>query len=301
MISGISAILIVYNQPELLKRCLSSLTGWIDEIIIVDLESTEDIKIIAKEFGVVYKKIKKVDVVEKVRQKTLEFASCQYILFIDQDEIIPLSLAKELKRIATEGKYDYVSFPRQNFVFGKWVTASRWWPDYQVRFFKKGALTWPTILHAQPVLVGEEYRIPPETKFALLHHNYKNLDEWFEKNRRYAKSDAADHLESAVPFTLFQAMQLSVSEFVSRFFAGNGYRDGMHGLVLGVLQSFYYFLVYAYYWEGKNYKQLEMEESIRTFPRVWFGHALSETMHWDTLKSNIVKKIQAKLIRRIII
>jgi len=116
---------------------------------------------------------------------------------------------------------------------------------------------------------------------------------------RYAKADAIERVESGQKLSLVQATRLSVSELISRFFAGEGYRDGMHGLVLAILQSFYYFMVYAYYWEAKKYKDLESESTIQSFPRVWFSHGLSEVLYWDK-KHNFLANIKSKLVRRLI-
>ncbi len=295
---GISAIVIVHNQVALLKECMASLS-WVDELIVVDLESTEDVKSVATQFSATYRLVPKVSIVEKVRQSSLEYATHEYVLFLDPDETISPTLAPAIQAQIAEGKYDYLATPRQNYVFGSWVKHSRWWPDYQVRIFKVGVATWPTTLHGQPKLTGEEYRFPAEPSFALTHQNYLSIDEWLEKNRRYARTEAEDRLHSGDSFTLLSATKLSISELMSRFFAGEGYRDGLHGLMLAILQSFYYFLVYAYYWEGKKYAELETPTAIKNFPRTWFSHALSETLYWDKLTSPI-KTIKAKLVRRMI-
>lgn len=300
MAAPVSAILIVYNQSELLLRALTSIQHLAAEIIVIDLESTEDLKSVAKTYGAKYIKLPKVEIVELIRQKSLDYASQPYVLFLDADETIPPGLAKEITSLTKQGNFDFFEIPRQNFVFGSWVQASRWWPDYQIRLFKKGSATWPTTIHTPPITSGTSYRFLADPKLAITHQNYQNLDEWFEKNRRYAKSDATSRVASATPLSLVAAMKLSISEFVSRYFAGQGYLDGLRGLVLAILQSFYYFLVYAYYWEIKGYAELESKESLKSFPRAWFAHGLSEIMHWDSLKSSFVKKIKTKLVRKMI-
>jgi hypothetical protein len=73
----------------------------------------------------------------------------------------------------------------------------------------------------------------------------------------------------------------------------------MHGLILSILQSFYYFMVYAYYWEAMKYADLENAATIKSFPRTWFSHGLAETLYWDK-NTNIVANIKSKLARRLI-
>lgn len=296
---GISAVVVVHNQLDLLKKCLDSIYSWVDEIILIDLESTEDIKSLVPQYQAKYIAHKKVAIVEEIRQESLQHTSHEYVLFIDPDETIPQTLAQDLMDKIETGEYDYFVAPRQNYVFGKWVQHSRWWPDLQTRVFRQGHVTWGTKLHEEAVPSGNGYTYPVSEKFAITHLNYLDLDEFIAKNMRYAKADAQERLESGNALRILGAIKLSVSELISRFFVGEGYRDGMHGLVLSILQSFYYFMVYAYYWEGKKYSELESESTIKSFPRTWFSHALSETLHYDKAGSAI-KSIKAKLVRRMI-
>jgi len=296
---GISAIIVAHNQIDLLQTCLNSIKGWVDQIIIIDLESTDDIEGLATSVKAKYISHKLVPIVESVRQESLKYAEHEYVLFLDPDETVNPNLSKDLVGKIKTGEYDYFTTPRQNYVFGKWVKNSRWWPDPQTRVFRVGKVTWGKTLHAPAVPTGKGYSYPSESSFAIHHDNYRNLDEWVSKNMRYAKADALERERSESNLSLLDATKLSVSELISRFFAGEGYKDGMHGLVLSILQSFYYFMVYAYYWEAMKYRDLESPDNIKSFPRVWFSHGLSETLYWDK-HTNIVANIKSKLARRLI-
>lgn len=301
MKAGTSVIVIAYNQAQLLKNCLRSVVDWADEVIVVDLESTEDIAGVVAAFpSVVYHRLPHVDIVEKIRQKTLGLASCEYALFVDTDEMVPNDLALKLQRCAKTRAYDYVRIPRQNYAFDHWMKYSRWWPDYQVRFFKVGKVTWPRELHAPAETSGVGYDLPAEPRYALAHQNYQSIDEWFEKNRRYAKQDAEERLRRDESYTLLSALKLSVSELMSRYYQGEGHRDGIHGLVLALMQSFYYFWVYAYFWEAQGYKTKETKAELYHFPTTWFRHGLMESLFWDTDYVSPLKKIKQKFVRKII-
>jgi (heptosyl)LPS beta-1,4-glucosyltransferase len=296
---GISAVIVVNNQLDLLKSCLTSIKSWVDEIIIIDLESSEDIKSIATLYKAKYYPHKLVPIVEELRQESLKYTQHEYVLFIDPDETIPKTLSDDLSLKIQEGKYDYLSTPRQNYVFGKWVKHSRWWPDIQTRVFRYNKVTWGKTLHSEAQLSGEGYIYPSDESFAIHHDNYRTLDEFITKNMRYAKADASERVSSGTSMTLLSTIKLSVSELISRFFAGQGYRDGMHGLILSILQSYYYFMVYGYYWEQMGYQELESESTIKSFPKKWFSHGLSETMYWDKAQT-FAKTIKEKLVRRMI-
>ncbi len=296
---GISAIIVVSNQLDLLKKCLKSIHNSVDEIILIDLESTEDIKTLATFYKAKYVLSKKVEIVEEIRQSSLSYAGHEYVLFLDPDETIPETLLIDLKQKIESGEFDYFVTPRQNFVFGKWVNHSRWWPDFQTRLFKQGSVSWGTTLHAEVEKQGKGFTYEADPKYAIHHENYRDLDEFILKNMRYAKHDANTRIAAGEKYSLITAMRLSISELVSRFYVGEGYRDGMHGLMLSVLQSYYYFLVYGYYWEAKKYQNLESESSVKSFPLTWFKHGLFEIIHWGD-KPHLLGKIKNKLARRLL-
>lgn len=299
MTSSISAVFIVYNQSSLLNTSLEKLSRSGFSLHVYDLSSTEDIEKVCRKWGASYTKLPYTEIVETVRNQVFESIKTDYLLYLDADESVGDELIARLKVLSEEG-VDFVKIPRQNYIFNSWVKASRWWPDYQVRFFKHGMVTFPYILHSEPVTSGQGITLEPNPSLAIKHLNYQSLDEWFEKNRRYARADAKVRLSSNQSFTLYDAMKLSISELVSRFFAGGGYQDGMHGLMLSILQSFYYFLVYAYYWEAKSYEANITPSDIKSFPRTWFTHGLSEIIYWDSIGGGFVKKIKDKFKRKLI-
>lgn len=296
---GISAIVVVSNQLDLLKNCLKSIYLWVDEIVIIDLGSTDDIKSLADFYKAKYVYSPKVAIVEEIRQSSLIHASHEYILFLDPDETIPQALATSLKAKVASGEFDYFIIPRQNFVFGKWINHSRWWPDVQTRVFRQGSVSWGTTLHAEAQKKGRGFTFETDPKLAIHHENYRDLDEYILKNMRYAKHDAQERLKSGQNYNILAALQLSISELVSRFYVGEGYKDGMHGLMLAILQSYYYFLVYGYYWEAKKYLSSESAHQLKSFPITWFKHGLFEALHWGESPS-IVAKIKNKLAGRLL-
>src|SRR5258708_18647335 len=76
-----------------------------------------------------------INYVEPVRNFGLEKATGEWILILDPDEEISSSLKARLTQIVKEENIDYVRIQRNNIVFRKTLRHSRWWPDYNIRFF----------------------------------------------------------------------------------------------------------------------------------------------------------------------
>lgn len=84
----ISACMIVKNEENVLRRCLDSLKGIWDELVIVDTGSTDNTVKIAKEYTDKVFNFKWVDDFSKARNFAMSKATCQYIYLPDADEVI---------------------------------------------------------------------------------------------------------------------------------------------------------------------------------------------------------------------
>ncbi len=296
----ISAIIVANGNPPHLRKTLESL-DFVDEIVIVDIGIHDAcIKMIEKWPKVVIKTVhENVLYVEQIREKSKMYASHNKILFLDPDEVVTPGLKNEL--VNNMNKFDFMSMPRKNMIFGKWIQHSRWWPDYQIRFFDKKAVFWPARLHAQPETTGTGYTIEPVEQKALLHFNYDSRSDYLTKMMRYAQAEAGELVATTKIYTIGIAISEALQEFISRFFAEKGYRDGMHGLVLALLQMMYKFLVYFYYWELKNYTH-NTDKEVTSAPTQFFMQGLYQVNYWLIHEKLIstAKQLKYKIINRLI-
>lgn len=246
----ISVVLIVKNEEKRIKACLESVK-WTDEIVVVDDGSTDKTVDIAKKFTEYIFTHKSQGYVEAARNFALSKASNDWTLLLDADEIIPSTLAEVLKNIAEDKELTYVKIPRKNIIFNQWIEHSQgWWPDYQLRFFRKGKVTWPGKIHAQPEVSGKGRELEPTEENAIIHQNYESVSQFLEKLDRYTTIEAK---EKGSLKSWEEAWNTPSDEFVSRFFARDGYKDGLHGLILSLLEAFYAEIVFAKQWENDGF------------------------------------------------
>lgn len=83
---NISACLIVKNEEQMLAGCLASLQDVVDEIIVVDTGSEDDTIAIAKEWGARVESFEWIDDFSAARNRSLELATGDWVLWIDADE-----------------------------------------------------------------------------------------------------------------------------------------------------------------------------------------------------------------------
>lgn len=276
MKKDISTIIVAKDSPTHLFETIQSAQLLSKEIIIVDIGLDEIMRSKLQSEDVIVQSLSEpVPYVERIREKIKSFAKYEYVLFLDPDEVLSTDLIKKVSDLYKN--VDYVSIPRKNILFGKWIQHAKWWPDYQVRLFKKHAVTWSKKLHAQPQTSGKELRIEEDERQAIIHYNYSSIDEYFLKMVRYAKSEAEYLVKQNESFSLHIALTKGISEFISRFFAHDGYKEGMYGFVLSFIQMMYYPLVSFYVWELNKY---ESEDDVVQESRFFFSQGLYETFHW---------------------
>lgn len=299
----ISAVINTRNEAENIFDCLKTLT-FCDEIVVVDMESEDNTKEIAKEFTDRIYDHAKTGFVEPARNFAIKKALGDWILIVDADERIPKTLAVKLIQISNQGEADFVRIPRKNMVFGEWLQHSRWWPDYNIRFFKKGSVEWQEEIHSVPITYGTGINLEKESSLAIEHHHYRSIDEYFIRALRYSNQQAKELIDSGYKFDPVDIIKKPIGEFLSRFFAGEGYKDGLHGLVVALLQFFSILLIYLKVWQHEGSKSVKGV----SFTSLWqtaFIDKFREFRYWylTVLIQNTRSKTEAfflKLRRRLL-
>lgn len=294
--SKISVVINTLNEEQNLPRVLASVKGLADEIIVVDMESDDGTVKIAKEAGAKVYMHKKTGYVEPARNFAIGKATGDWILILDADEELSQDLKDKIREIAMPAgrqvnsptPADYYRIARKNVIFGKWMEHTGWWPDYNIRFFKKGKVTWNEIIHSVPTTLGEGKDLPAEEQLAIVHNNYPDLDAYLARMNRYT-SIQAKLLQQEGRRYHFVWRDLIIApskEFISRYFTGEGYRDGAHGLALSLLQAFSELTIYLKVWQSEKFQPqaITIDESLPMLKKI------AREINWWIAEVNIRSK-----------
>lgn len=295
----ISVVINTLNEEANIARAINSVK-WADEILVCDMYSDDDTAVIAKKLGAKIIFHKRVGYVEPARNFAISKAAGEWILILDADEEIPETLAQGLKEMVDKPIVStYVEIPRKNIIFGKWMRASMWWPDYHVRFFKKGSVIWNNKIHSKPTVEGQGLTLPAEERWAITHHNYNNVDQIVERHLRYTTIQAKELRDDGVKVGWRDLISKPLGEFLGRFFANRGYEDGMHGLALSMLQAFFNLMVYLKLWQMQNFEEagLKLEEIGEETTKA--GSKINYWLRHSSLSKNPVKRLLQKIKGRI--
>ena len=250
----ISAVIHTFNEEKNIQRCLESLS-FVDEIIVIDMHSSDKTCEEAQKYKTKIFKHNYTGYVEPARNFGISKAEGDWILILDADEEIPQTLAVFLRKSADLNTSDYFRIPRKNIIFHKWMKHAGWWPDYQVRFFKRGMVSWNDKIHGIPLTKGKGEDIEENEDFSIIHHNYQSIGQYLERMNRYTGVASKQLYEEGYKILKDDLFKKPLDEFVSRFFQRGGYLDGLHGLALSLLQSVSELVIYLKLWELEKYKE----------------------------------------------
>lgn len=291
----ISVVLNTLNCEESIEKAIKSVK-WADEVLVCDMHSEDKTVEIAKAMGAKVVFHKRLDYVEPARNFAVSKASGDWILVLDPDEEIDKSLKERLIQISDKTvEVDYVRIPRKNIIFGKWMKASGWWPDYNIRFFKKGAVRWTDKIHRPPEAKGAGLDLEPEEKWAIIHHNYQTVVQFIERMNRYTSVEARNLRMDGYQFYWQDLIQEPLGEFLSRYFANKGYLDGVHGFSLSLLQATSSLVVYLKVWEMEKFREEKISvEDVKKLKSEtgrelnwWFNHISKDQSFWKKFRQQI--------------
>jgi len=275
----ISVIVNTRNEAKQLQKCLKSISDLPAEIIVVDMRSTDNSKQVAIDFGAKVYNYRPMKVVEHARNFALSKAKGKWILLLDPDEYLNKVLKKELLKITKRTDVDFVKIPRKNIIFGKWLRHTNMWPDYLIRFFKKNAVKWQRAIHSQPITTGNSLTLLDSEKLAIRHNNYPSVVDYLTRTIRYSGVQADELKSQDYTLKISDFVLKPIQEFNSRFFVAQAYKDGLHGLIFSLLQTFSIALIYIRLWEktGSKDKPLAKESFVSASHEAVFEYG-----HWFT-------------------
>ncbi|MEM7036437.1 MAG: glycosyltransferase family 2 protein [Bacteroidota bacterium] len=222
----ISAVIITKNEARNIGRCLESLQGVADEVIVLDGQSTDGTQDICRQFGA--------QVVDQewkgyARTKNIgnAMAAHPYVLSLDADEALSAELKAAMLAAKSNLKGVY-SFNRLAFYCGKAIRYCGWYPDRKIRLFPKGGAEW------QGDFVHEELVPKPDQSQThlpgdLLHYTYYTVDEHRARARKYADLAAEAIARKKKGGLLFKVLFSPPWRFFQMYILKLGFLDGAAG------------------------------------------------------------------------
>lgn len=259
----ITVLIVTYNAERFIRGCLESVKGWVDEIIIVDMFSSDNTVEIARKYT---------DRVfqdeSDAPQRTdigIDKATSDWILLIGATERIPDSLKKEIISAVDSKEYVGYHIPRKNYIYGIFMEER---PGHLSLFRRRG-------VGRHAVIRGGHEPIKLKGKVGCLrnfkiHYSAITIEDLVEKGNKYTSHDAkvvfAGHPRAfgcklpVYKANLFNLLYRTVLGFFSSYIFSKGYKYGMHGFIFAIHCTFCNFMEIAKLYELQYKKEHNIDD-----------------------------------------
>ena len=259
---AISVCIVCRNEGDRLVTCLESVR-WANEIIVMDLESTDDSRDVAARHGARVVSRTPIPIVEPLRDEVAAFATGEWILAMDPDESVSPGLARELQALSGRDDIDLIWIPFMHCDLGYPPGDPLLRHDPKPRMYRRAKISWPSIPHALPSAdPGRTLYLPKHDDFVMRHDRNRNIAEAIDRVLRYAPAQARSMVDRGEVFTA-RAMFSTLGEKVWRnFVLAKAFRDGIPGVLRAGLLVTYHFYVWAFFWQFSGAKRTERDDRL---------------------------------------
>ena len=249
----LSATIITFNEERKIDRCLQSLQGIADEIIVVDSFSTDGTENICRKYGVIFIKNRFEGYVAQ-KNFAMRKTSFDHVLSLDADEALSEELKASILKIKVDwGKYDGYAFNRRNNYCGKWIRFCGWYPDRKIRLWDRRKGEWGgTDPHDQVIIKSKSVK-----KLAgdILHYAYFTIDEHLKQMYKFAEVAArAKYKKGVKPIFFIHVILNPCFKFFRKYILQLGFLDGYYGFVFcattALLNFYKYLRLHEYHKRG---------------------------------------------------
>ena len=240
----ISGVVITYNEEKNIARCLDSLIGVCDEIVVVDSFSNDNTQEICAKYNTVFIEHKFEGFVEQ-KNFAMQSAKYNHVLSLDADEEVSETLKQNLLEIKNKGGADALIISRLNNYCGKFIHHGAWYPDAKIRFWDRRLGQW----HGKKVHEKVEMQVgvkPAKIKGDILHYSYQTVEEHIARTKKYAQLSAEEMVESGKNISFLKLIINPSYKFIVEYFFRAGFLDGMNGLIIATINSYATFLKYKW-------------------------------------------------------
>jgi len=247
----ISAVLATHNEAANLARCLDSVAGLADEIVIVDGESQDNTVEIAKKYHARVISRPNLANFHINKRLAIDEAKGDWILQLDADEAVSPQLAQEI--LAVTGSADAANgywIPRLNYFIGRFLTKGGQYPDYTLRLYRKGKGNLPAIhVHEQAEVEGPVGHL----KSDLLHYGDPVFENYLHRFNRYSTLLADELVAKKQPVTVAAAFNYLFlkppATFIKIYVRHKGFVDGFPGFVFALFSGLIHAVTFIKVWQ----------------------------------------------------
>ena len=244
----VSVVIITKNEANNIEGALESVR-WVKDIVVVDSGSSDETIEIAKRYT------------DRVTTRTWEgygaqknyatgLAAHDWVLSLDADETVSPALAKEIQELMRSAPpMQGYRIPRTTHYLGRWIRSTDWYPDRPLRLYDRRVAKWNDRYVHESVRINGRVGV---LRSELYHYSYRDVAEHLTRMNRYTTLSAAQMMSDGQRASWLDLLGHPPLVFLRNYVWRRGFRDGLPGLIVSLMNSYYVFSKYAKLWEQQT-------------------------------------------------
>ena len=176
-----------------------------------------------------------------VRNAALARAQGDWVLFVDDDEIVTEELASEIKASMMSEKYDAYYLKRSDAFMGRALRYGETAHAKFLRLAKHSYGSWQRPVHETWIGKGRVGQLQNH----LLHTPHTSIGSFLEKVNRYSQLDAEYRFKQGIHSSLFKVAVYPIAKFKRNYLLRFGWLDGVPGLIIAIMMSLHSYLTWT--------------------------------------------------------
>jgi glycosyltransferase involved in cell wall biosynthesis len=242
MAISLSAVIITYNEERNIERCLVSLQGIADEIVVVDSFSIDKTEEICQQYRVKFIQNKFEGHIQQ-KNFAISCAANGWILSLDADEALSDELKKSILNIKSQPAFEGYSMNRLTNYCGKWVKHCGWYPDTKIRLVNRDFAKW-TGVNPHDKLEMTNGDNSGFLNGDILHYSYYTRQDHLRQIEYFGGIASRELYEKGIKSSWFKIVYKVVAQFFKSYLLKLGILDGGTGFTISRLSAYATYVKY---------------------------------------------------------
>ena len=240
---SLSVVVITFNEERNIGRCLESVRGIADEVVVVDSFSTDRTEAICRQYGATFLQHPFEGHIQQ-KNYALSRATHPYVLSLDADEALSPELQQSVRHAKSRWDTDAYEMARLTNYCGHWIKHTDWYPDRKTRLFDKRKAHWGGA-NPHDRIELEPGATQQRINGNLLHYSYHSISQHIRQLNYFTDIGAQVAFEKGKRASLPTVLVGPVIKFIKAYILRLGFLDGYYGFVVCAISAFASFLKYV--------------------------------------------------------
>jgi len=243
--------IIACNEERDIPRCLDAAAFADEVVVVVDSRSRDRTEAIARQRGA---RVFRRAYLGNIEQKNFALEQLgdgiEWVLGLDADEAPGPELVVEIRSLLAEppGEVRGYEINRATWHLGRWIRHGDFYPDWQLRLFRRGARYAGVNPHGHVCVAGPTRRLRGE----IAHYAYRDLSDQVARIQDFSSVESQARPARPAPAVVWDLVTRPPARFLRAYLLKQGFRDGVAGFIIAWATAFHVFLKYAKEWERRT-------------------------------------------------